>query len=652
MHTQKRMRTHLGFLCTCIVAFVAGSMLAVWAANPTSGQSDVEVKITVNGQVTESATVTHGEALSLVASATCDDEPLSWNISAPWDDLLANKSVTDNQPSQITASGKANIPGTYTVSATYKDTTATISLVIRPGLDFVSASDSHAPANGSSLVEYEVEGLPDSVFGIYDWRSIQGAPDISSEHRGTIRFRGNNAETVQFEAEYKLNGIKSEPVETSEVHFWAYEIDQQGPLKIRTGRTVDVSVTAVGGIVPPGTGKWEIETDNILYTGDGTCAPAGGGLSHQMTTTFTGTKAGKVKLKFIADDGEGSSRVTAESYLPSIEIEISGEALNEISVNCSHYPKHGRISSGETLEVVSQEIGDTITCLAIPMDQDEYQDGYPKWHVVAPILDREGEGTEFKFRALGPTVTANLLFLWAVPPNSYTVKCKDVDGTEYSATVLAYPSVERSKTFKLPDPLKEGVKKIESIPVIGKYLEFKKFSGSLTYSNAWKEKENGSTEAIFAWGGKFIGSAGAEIKVPLVETTFAGVPPDLVQAGIYFWFTGSIGGGVQAKRDIGGLTIGGIIKGNVSAFIGGAIDIVDGFASITLRGGTGITGTFEPVGQAEPPKFSIKGEIAWDGLFVEYTTEWLWGAFEDTETWTVVEGSSLLSGEKSIIPWE
>jgi len=317
--------------------------------------------------------------------------------------------------------------------------------------------------------------------------------------------------------------------------------------------------------------------------------------------------------------------------------------MTDISVQCSHYPKQGLIHAGQTLEVVAG----SITCKAL--SARGYSLESPQWNVSAKAFQKSGEGSEFQFMVSDPSVGPGQ-WLSDADPKLYTIECTEL-GNSKTALLKVYPSVKRLDTFKLPGPLTELSKRFEHIPVLGRYIKFKKIEGQFSFHKQWKEKEGNSTETIFTFGGSFTASAGVELKLPLLSTAFIGIPPDLLEAGFFLWLSGSVQGGGWVERSIYGLSAAGGIEGKISVKIGGGMETGRGFMAMSMTGVSGITGKFKPYVQTDPAEFGLEASIEWDGLNIEYAAEVFWGKWETKKTWQVVErGDKIIGGKYRLMP--
>ncbi|NBD38947.1 MAG: hypothetical protein GVY10_10290 [Verrucomicrobia bacterium] len=327
--------------------------------------------------------------------------------------------------------------------------------------------------------------------------------------------------------------------------------------------------------------------------------------------------------------------------------ECGGCTPDSVTINIVSRPvtvkdKEGRKASGSLLEVVPQLAGETITCTL------ENATGNPEW-TVSGSTSQTLFGKTVSFDVANWLSTAFLLY--DIIPQTYNVVTPDcpsptrIDAYSNREAKITRGAVDFEAILDVLDAL-DGVAQAAG----GPFSLNPDFSGSISFSNQWKEI-SGSHKVSYTYkfSGEIAGSLSPTFKI---GTGLAGFPPVLAEAAVFIKLTGKIG----LKGDVelflsGNLSVLGGATGGVAIGVGGLASVASGAIDVTIEGTAEIKADSGFGAQAKPPEVNCQTKVVAGTLKLGYKIGAVWGLWTTEETYTVYDGFTVYERKDVLLPW-
>lgn len=316
--------------------------------------------------------------------------------------------------------------------------------------------------------------------------------------------------------------------------------------------------------------------------------------------------------------------------------------INIVSGKVTVKDKDGRTASGSLLEVVPQLAGETITCTL------ENATGNPEW-TVSGFVSQTLFGETVSFGASNWLSTAFLLY--NIIPQTYNVVTPEcpaptrIDAYSNKEAKATRGAVDFEAILDVLDAL-DGVAQAAG----GPFSLNPDFSGSISFSNQWKEI-SGSHKVSYTYkfGGEIAGSLSPTFKI---GTGLAGFPPVLAEAAVYIKLTGKIGLKGEVELFVSGnLSVFGGATGGVAIGVGGLVSVASGAIEVTIEGTAEITADSGFGAQAKPPEVNAQTKVVAGTLKLGYKVGAIWGLWTTEETYTVFDGFTVYERKDVLLPW-
>ena len=342
----------------------------------------------------------------------------------------------------------------------------------------------------------------------------------------------------------------------------------------------------------------------------------------------------------------GNYTITAGCGDGSDEIEIY---VGEIEITDSD----GRSPGETTLEITSGfTSGETITCRFEPCESLTC----PVWFIT-DYSDLTGR--EVNFSAKSNLVVPGPGFMWNYDdPKIYSISTLESD-TYY---IHAYPDCSKGFNLNITtlanfvEKAEKALKEAKKIggdsysPIVPK---LDKPEGCVDLETFWKECEKGHEDLVHLnINGSGSLSAGGSVKAQLT-LAMAGVPPILLDAGVYMLVKGKVAAKITLEYDGDELTTSGGCTATGTVSVGGEIGAVGGLIHLDLCATAGLSGFGGLQVTASESHINVGTLVKVDvtGIDIEYTTEYLWGLFEDYSTYHLMDGKNLLNEEVDLFEY-